>query len=113
MLTVCVTMFDFESLRRNANNAMRPVPFITSEQALMDRVLPLVKSCAGFDAELVPIRSAREALEFLNVEMPDLAFIHFSDPLIDGFALLERMLQDPWLLYASIVAFCNDYDTSE
>ncbi|MSQ95263.1 MAG: cyclic nucleotide-binding domain-containing protein [Gemmataceae bacterium] len=72
-----------------------------------------MKSCAGFDAELVPVRSVNEALEFLNFEVPDLAFINFSDPAIDGFALLECILKDPWLLNASIVAFCNDYDTSE
>lgn len=92
---------------------MRTVPFITSDQALFERVLPIVKSCPGFDAELVPIRTSSDALEFLNVEMPDLAFINFSDPALDGFALLDCMLKDPWLLYASIVAFCNDYDTSE
>ncbi len=92
---------------------MRTVPFISSDSTLFDRVLPIVKSCAGFDAELVPVGSAGEALEFLTFEAPDLAFINFSDPSIDGFTLLGNMLQDPWLLNPSIVGFCADYDTSE
>jgi hypothetical protein len=45
--------------------------------------------------------------------MPELALIDFSDPAVDGFGLLDAILQDPWLHYAGIVGFCDDHRVSK
>lgn len=92
---------------------MRPIPFITSSKPLLERVTPIAHECEGFDAELAFVGDVDQALDYLDVEIPDLAFINFSDPLIDSFGMLETVLQDPWLHHASIVAFCDDNDTVE
>lgn len=92
---------------------MRTIPFITSDPGFFERVLPLVKADTAFGGELVQIADPVDALEFLNVESPDLAFINFSDPAIDGFALLDGILKDPWLHSAGIVGFCEDSDIAE
>jgi CheY-like chemotaxis protein len=89
---------------------MRTIPFVTSDLDLYQRVEALRKNAAGIDAEMTRIANVQEALEFMNVETPELALINFSDPSIDGFALLEGILRDPWLLHAGIIGLCADSD---
>src|SRR5437870_670199 len=90
---------------------MSTIPLITSDPALLDRVSAIVKACCA--AQVAWISNADDALDYLNVEMPDLVFINFSDPVNDNFALLQAMLKDPWLLHSSIVGLCSDAGTSE
>lgn len=92
---------------------MSAIPFIASATSLLDRVTRLVLACPACDAELTPIHTLAEALDFLAVEMPDLAIIYFSDPAIDGFALLENIQKDAWLLHSSIIAICEDDGSNE
>ncbi|MBI2807591.1 MAG: cyclic nucleotide-binding domain-containing protein [Planctomycetes bacterium] len=92
---------------------MRAIPFIASDLAFVERVKPLVSACFEFDAPLIPIKTVTDALEYLNLEMPDLAFINFTDPAIDGFALLDAILNDSWLHYAGIIAFCDDHEVNQ
>src|ERR1700729_1214313 len=92
---------------------MTTIPLVASDKQLLDRVAPIVQNSPGSDTHVVLVASAADALDFLNTELPDLVFINFSDPVIDGFALLENILKDSWLLHSSIVAFCADHDTSE
>jgi hypothetical protein len=87
---------------------MAAVPFIASDPALLDTAAPLVRSCPGLGADLVMVGNVQEAVDFLAVEMPDLAFINFSDAALDSFGLLDRMQKDPWLLHSSIIALCDD-----
>jgi anti-sigma regulatory factor (Ser/Thr protein kinase) len=92
---------------------MTTIPLIATDNRLFDRVAPVVKDSPGSDTHVVLVGSAADALDFLNTELPDLVFINFSDSVIDGFALLENILKDSWLLHSNIVAFCADHDTSE
>jgi hypothetical protein len=46
----------------------------------------------------------------MNMEMPELVFISFSGTELGGYALLDTILSDPWLLHAGIVALCESYD---
>jgi CheY-like chemotaxis protein len=92
---------------------MNIVPFISSDRDVLDRVLPLVQACRGWQAEVTQVASAAAAIDFLDIELPDLVFINFSDPVIDGFALLDRILKDPWLLFSGIIAICDDQDTCD
>ena len=92
---------------------MNLVPVISSNHDLLDRLTPLVGACKGWQAELARITTAAEAVDFLNIEMPDLAFINFSDPALGSFGLLETILKDPWLLHSSIIAYGDDSDTCD
>jgi len=89
------------------------IPLISSDRVLAERVTALVKSTTGDASGLAPITGADEALEFLNLEVPELVFINFSDPAIDSFALLDSILKDPWLHFGGIIALCADQKTGE
>ena len=87
---------------------MSIVPLISSNMSLVDRAGAVVKSCSHGEIELCQVGSVAEALDFLSLEMPDLALIDFSDPGLDGFGLLNRIQKDSWLLYSTILAICGD-----
>jgi anti-sigma regulatory factor (Ser/Thr protein kinase) len=89
---------------------MNAVPLIASDAALLDRV-SAVANLAGL--EVAWISNAEDALDHLNVELPDLVFVNFSDPVNNNIGLLESMLKDPWLLHSSIIGICADEDVSE
>jgi CheY-like chemotaxis protein len=93
---------------------MSDIPCITRECVLVDRIATIVASCRAKEDTVTPIFSAEDALEYLSLEMPDLVLVDFSDPHFDGFTLLERMMQDAWLLHSSVIALCgDDEDTAE
>ena len=91
---------------------MNSILCITSEPALLERVMPLLRGCADPGAEVPHARTVEEAMESLNFALPELAFLSFSDPSIDGFQLLAKILEDPWLHFASIIAWCADHDVN-
>ncbi len=57
--------------------------------------------------QTIPIDNFNEALDYLNMEMPDLACIDFSSGGVKPYELLETIIGDPWLLHAGIIAFCD------
>jgi hypothetical protein len=57
--------------------------------------------------QTVPIDNVNDALDYLNMEMPDLACIDFSSAATRPYELLDTILGDPWLLHAGIIAFCG------
>jgi len=87
---------------------MGSIPLISSDRALAERVTRLVQACTGDASGLVPVTGADEALEVLNLEVPELVFFNFSDPAIDSFGLLNSILKDPWLHFGGIIALCAD-----
>jgi anti-sigma regulatory factor (Ser/Thr protein kinase) len=58
-------------------------------------------------AHVIPIADFCDALDYLNMEMPDLACIDFSATTLKPFELLDTIIGDPWLLHAGIIAFCD------
>jgi hypothetical protein len=58
-------------------------------------------------AQTVLIDNFDEALDYLNMEMPDLTCIDFSSTGVKPYDLLDTIIGDPWLLHAGILAFCN------
>ena len=92
---------------------MSTVPFITSNGTLFEQVAPLAKGCSLDEIELVQIGSVSEAIDFLGLEMPDLAFIDFSDASLDAFGLLDTIQDDSWLLYSTLLAICGYDDAKE
>jgi hypothetical protein len=90
---------------------MSTIPFITTDKDLFARVTRIACSGSGVGDECVSLKDPKESLEFLNVEMPDLIFVDFSDPTVQAHKLMSSITKDPWLLHGGIIALCADYDT--
>jgi len=92
---------------------MTRVPLISSETTLDSAVESIVRRSAATPPTILRLRDATHAIDLLNLELPELVFMHFPDRCIDGFGLLETMMGDPWLIHAGIVALCDDEKTAE
>lgn len=86
------------------------VPLISDQESLIDTMRRLTVSPAGPVEEVVPVRSFDRAIEYMNIEMPELVFMDFTDPRIDAYGLLDMVKSDPWLLHGGIVAICADHE---
>jgi hypothetical protein len=53
------------------------------------------------------IDNSYEAACYMCFELPELIFVNFSDEGIDSFALLEAVMEDPWLFNSGIIAICE------
>jgi CRP-like cAMP-binding protein len=89
---------------------MNIIPIIASDQDLCASITEILKTGIPTPLETVCIADIREAVDFLNVEMPDLLFIDFSDKAFEAQRLLENILADPWLLHGGIIAICDSAD---
>jgi hypothetical protein len=86
---------------------------VCSDHHLAGRIADVVKARTGNASAPPSLTTADDALEFLNLELPELVFVNFSDPAIDSFALLNDILKDPWLHFGGIIAACADQETSD
>jgi CheY-like chemotaxis protein len=94
---------------------MNAVPLISDTPRLRDTILPLLEAQAPPETEVdvALLDDPIVALDYLNIEMPDLAFIDFSASSFDAFGLLERIMADPWLLHAGLIALCDDFEVEK
>lgn len=90
---------------------MSALPLVTSEGALLSQIMELVKASKAGGDDLVLLKTVEEAVDFLDVEMPELVFVNFSDKKLNAFAFLDEVLADPWLHHGGIIALCDDYET--
>jgi anti-sigma regulatory factor (Ser/Thr protein kinase) len=88
---------------------MDAIPLISTNAALFARVRKLVcrKKNAGFNSAVL-VQPAL-ALDILNMEMPELACIDFSDKNFNAFALMASIMADPWIFHGGIIALCGDF----
>lgn len=95
------------------------VPILNTDPALEAELRACFAALTGNGApsrrdprmEPVPIGTLGEAMEYINYQMPALILIHFSDPGIDGLAVMRRLVSDPWLNNGGIVALYGDAET--
>lgn len=92
---------------------MDTITLISSNTGLYREVEDLLKTSAGADFRGVLLKEPGQALDFLNMEMPDLALIDCSDPSFDAFGLIRSITDDPWLFHGGIIALCEEYESSE
>ncbi|POR05412.1 hypothetical protein AU468_00620 [Alkalispirochaeta sphaeroplastigenens] len=90
---------------------MRRFPVISSDPALNDRI---GRICSRFGQAFEPLflTSAEEALEYIRYELPEFQVVHFSDPRIDGVALIQAITEDPWLHYGGVIGVYSRKDSS-
>jgi len=86
------------------------IPFVTADNIFFSEVTQQAKNCKEEDVHLIQIKTVQQAVEYLNIEMPELIFINFSDTKLDAFALLDTLMIDPWLLHSGILALCKNFD---
>lgn len=85
---------------------MFAIPLITSDSDLSAKI----SSLPGFGpggCETLLLSTTEAAKEFLHIEMPELAIINFSDPVIDNEALLQAIRGDSWLLSTGLIVLCE------
>lgn len=90
---------------------MRRFPVVSTDSDLNDRV---TKICAKFGTIFQPVflSSTDEALEYVRYELPEFQLVHFSDPSIDGKALIEAITEDPWLHYGGVIGVHSRRDAT-
>ncbi|MBN2035746.1 MAG: ATP-binding protein [Chitinispirillaceae bacterium] len=86
------------------------VPFITDKKELIESVTEAINEGLrpSDAAQVVTLTNHDKAMDYLNLEMPDLVCIDFSCTSLNPYVLLDSIMGDPWILHAGIIAFCND-----
>ena len=92
---------------------MSQLPIITSDRALFEKVSGILRGDGASLPDLHHLENPAKALEFLSLEMPELMIVSFSDSGFDAYALLDRIMDDPWLLHGGIVALCGGFVDKE
>jgi anti-sigma regulatory factor (Ser/Thr protein kinase) len=88
---------------------MNAVSLISTNDALFARVRQLVGKKRNADFNSAVLMQPALALDFLNMEMPELVCIDFSDKNFNAFALMESIMADPWIFHGGIIALCGDF----
>jgi hypothetical protein len=86
------------------------ITLISSNTGLFHEVEELLKASDGADIRGVQLKEPAGALDFLSMEMPELALIDCSDPSFNAFSLIKSITDDPWLFHGGIIALYEDYE---
>ncbi len=79
---------------------------ITADKMLFQMISEsIVSSDTHKHLTLNNIACFSEAVKYINIELPDIVLMNFSDTTLDCFALLDIMMKDRWLLNTGIIAF--------
>ncbi|MBD3343671.1 MAG: cyclic nucleotide-binding domain-containing protein [Chitinivibrionales bacterium] len=89
---------------------MTTIPFIGNDTGLFASVEKTIQETPPHDSELIRLSTLHQAVEYLNIEMPELSFVYFAEDDSRAFGLLDTIMSDPWLLHGGIIALCNNYD---
>jgi hypothetical protein len=91
---------------------MDTITLISSNTGLYRDVEELLKNAAGADFRGVHLQEPGRALDFLSMEMPELALIDCSDPSFDALGLIRSITVDPWLFHGGVIALCDNFECS-
>lgn len=93
---------------------MHTIPIITDKDTI---ALSIQKSIDQAHPDLktkyVRYKTYDEALDFLNIDMPDIGCIDFSSTEFNPYALLDAIMSDPWLLHMGIIALCSQHSEEQ
>lgn len=92
---------------------MNTIPLITSDETILEKITELIRTPKSEKQEVRIISDIKQAIEYLNIEMPELVFINFSDQKIDAYSLLDTVISDPWLLHSGIIGLCETYEDTK
>lgn len=91
---------------------MRTMAVITSDKELQDRIKKIVALFSHLDLAFEPVflNDARDALEFLKYELPEINIINFSDAKMDIPMVIQAIKEDQWLHYGGLIAVHSSRD---
>jgi anti-sigma regulatory factor (Ser/Thr protein kinase) len=89
------------------------IPFISGSTTLFNRFRRLASSRNSPGLGSAVHVKPSLAMEFLNVEMPELVVIDFSDKRFDSFGLLYSIMADPWIFHGGVIALCGGFEQCE
>lgn len=61
--------------------------------------------------EAVPVPGTAEAVDYINYHTAPLVLVNFSDARVDGLELVQRLMADPWMSHAGLIAIYGDHET--
>jgi hypothetical protein len=88
------------------------VTLISSNTDLFREVSEALSAGGATPYRGILLKDPAAALDFLSMEMPDLALVDCSDPSFDAFDLLKSITIDPWLFHGGIIALCENFEIS-
>jgi len=88
---------------------MNVIPLVASDLNLLNKITGLVRTEKSKQQEVSFINDVQKAVEYFSFEMPELAFINFSDANLDSYSLLNSIISDPWLQHSGIIGLCETY----
>jgi anti-sigma regulatory factor (Ser/Thr protein kinase) len=86
------------------------LPFISTNADLFERVSLLAADKNSDEFTTASLMDPGRALGILNLEMPELVCLDFSDANFDAFSLMRNIMADPWIFHGGIIALCGSYD---
>ena len=88
---------------------MAIVPLISPRSDLLPLVSRLCKTEPEALYEIEPLASTESAVDYLTTEIPEIMMLDFGSKTLNGFAMLDMIMSDPWLLHGGIIGICNEY----
>ncbi|MBI3992287.1 MAG: cyclic nucleotide-binding domain-containing protein [Candidatus Lambdaproteobacteria bacterium] len=99
------------------------IPIVTSDPQIftqiahsvaeLRRTVTVDRALGRKNYQAIHIPNPQAAIEYIIYEMPQLIVLSFSDDQLDGFDILERIVADPWLNNAGIIALAGDSSVAE
>jgi hypothetical protein len=89
---------------------MDTLPVFSTNITLFQRIERLAARKKSPVFSRVALMKPDLAIDFLNMEMPELVCMDFSDKNFNAFALMENIMADPWIFHGGIIALCSGYD---
>lgn len=89
---------------------MDALPLISTNSSLFNRFKRVVNRKESADFNTAVLMEPARAIDFLNLDMPELVCIDFSDQRFDAFGLLDGIMADPWIFHGGIIALCSRYE---
>ncbi|MGK0290293.1 MAG: hypothetical protein ACI86H_001749 [bacterium] len=99
------------------------IPCINSDSQLQNKILAIFASInhqswkRKTDSDkiynILQIFEEKEAIDYINYQMPELVIVNFSDKEIDSMTVIAQVIADPWLNNCGLIGFYSDQETYE
>jgi anti-sigma regulatory factor (Ser/Thr protein kinase) len=92
---------------------MQTLAIITSKTDLYEKIKQYSKHPSFGYEDFMLLDEFSKAVEYMTLEMPELVFIDFSDPIISSKKMLAAIKSDPWMLHGGIIALCENFNEAK
>ena len=89
---------------------MKTIPIISRDETLFSKIAGMISTDHPDSPKFIMLHDVKPAIDFLNIEIPELVIIDFSDARLDADSLLDMIMRDSWLLHGGVIALASDYE---